>query len=85
MYPKKGTIAVGTDADIVIFDPGAQWTKSVSQHHMDVDYSAYEGKQVQGRVETVMLRGKIIIADDEYLGQMGDGQYLPRERVSVDH
>ena len=85
MYPKKGTIAVGSDADIVIFDPGVDWTKSVTEHHMDVDYSAYEGKQVQGRVETVMLRGNVIIAEGEYLGKMGDGRYIPRERVSVDH
>ena len=85
MYPKKGTIQVGSDADIVVFDPGARWTKSVAQHHMDVDYSAYEGKHVQGRVETVLLRGEVIIDGDEYLGEIGDGEYIPRDRVSVDH
>ncbi len=85
MYPKKGTIAVGSDADIVVFDPNANWTKSVNQHHMDVDYSAYEGKEVSGRVETVLLRGEVIIDGDAYLGKRGDGRYLPRERVSVDH
>jgi len=78
LYPKKGTIAVGSDADIVIFDPDARWTKSVDQHHMDVDYSCYEGMEVQGRVETVMLRGDVIIDGDEYLGTKGDGLYLPR-------
>ena len=85
MYPKKGTIQVGSDADIVVFDPGASWTKSVAQHHMDVDYSAYEGKHVQGRVETVLLRGEVVIDGDEYLGEIGDGEYIPRDRVSVDH
>ena len=85
MYPKKGTIAVGSDADIVIFDPDAEWTKSVSQHHMDVDYSPYEGKEVKGRVDTVLLRGHVIVDGDEYLGTKTDGEYVPRARVSVDH
>ena len=78
LYPQKGTIAAGSDADIVIFDPDARWTKSVDEHHMDVDYSCYEGMEVQGRVETVMLRGDVIIDGDEYLGTKGDGRYLPR-------
>ena len=85
MYPKKGTIAVGSDADIVIFDPDAEWTKSVTQHHMDVDYSPYEGKEVKGKVDTVLLRGDVIVDRDEYLGTKGDGEYVPRARVSVDH
>jgi len=85
MYPKKGTIAVGSDADIVVFDPGVEWTKSVDQHHMDVDYSAYEGKDVKGKVQTVLLRGKVIVDGDEYLGEIGDGEYLARDRVSVHH
>ena len=85
MYPKKGTIAVGSDADIVVFDPNVEWTKSVDQHHMDVDYSPYEGKNVKGKVETVLLRGTVIVDGDEYLGHPGDGEYVPRERVSVNH
>ncbi len=85
MYPKKGTIAVGSDADIVVFDPDVEWTMSVTQHHMDVDYSAYEGKDVRGRVETVLLRGKVIVHDREYLGKKSDGEYLPRELMSVRH
>ncbi len=85
LYPKKGTIAVGSDADIVIFDPNAKWTKSVEQHHMFVDYSVYEGLEVQGKVETVMLRGKVIVDGDEYVGEKGDGQYLKRDTVSVHH
>jgi dihydropyrimidinase len=52
---------------------------------MDVDYSPYEGKDVKGRVETVLLRGNVIVNGDEYVGQIGDGQYLPRGRVTVHH
>lgn len=85
MYPQKGTIAVGSDADIVIFDPDVMWTKSVEQHHMDVDYSAYEGREVQGRVETVLLRGSVIIENNKYVGNKGDGKYLPRDLASVHH
>ena len=85
MYPKKGTIAVGSDADIVVFDPDVEWRKSVTQHHMDVDYSAYEGKDVKGKVETVLLRGRVIVDGDEYLGDIGDGRYIPRDRVSIHH
>jgi dihydropyrimidinase len=81
LYPKKGTIAVGSDADIVIFDPDARWTKSVDEHHMDVDYSCYEGMEVQGRVDTVLSRGRAIIDADQYLGTKGDGRYLPRGGV----
>jgi len=78
MYPKKGTIAVGSDADIVIFDPDGSHTISVETHHMDVDYSAYEGWEMRGKVDTVMSKGKVIVADDEYLGSPGDGEYLAR-------
>ncbi|MCB1246390.1 MAG: amidohydrolase family protein, partial [Acidimicrobiia bacterium] len=85
MYPKKGTIAVGSDADIVIFDPGVSWTKSADNHHMDVDYSAYEGMEVEGKVDTVLLRGKVIVTQGEYRGQKGDGRYLPRDKMSVHH
>lgn len=83
LYPQKGAMAVGSDADIVIFDPDVVWTKSVDEHHMDVDYSAYEGKQVTGRVETVLLRGTVIIDKYEYIGTRGDGRYLPRALASV--
>jgi dihydropyrimidinase len=78
LYPKKGTIAVGSDADIVIFNPDSPHVISAETHHMDVDYSAYEGWKLQGKVETVLSKGKVIIADDAYHGAPGDGEYLRR-------
>ena len=81
LFPKKGTIAVGSDADIVIFNPDRKETISVNNsvtHHMKVDYNAYEGFEVTGVSETVISRGKIIVENCEYLGKKGDGQYLKR-------
>ena len=81
LFPKKGTIAVGSDADIVIFNPDRKETISVNNsvtHHMNVDYNAYEGFEVTGVSETVISRGKIIVDNCEYLGKKGDGQYLKR-------
>ncbi|MGI8514788.1 MAG: dihydropyrimidinase [Acidimicrobiia bacterium] len=79
LYPQKGTIAVGSDADIVIFDPAKRHTLSADTHHMRTDYSCYEGLEVSGGVDTVLSRGKLILADNEYLGKKGDGRYLPRD------
>jgi dihydropyrimidinase len=78
LYPNKGTIAIGSDADIVIFDPNATQTMGVDINHMDVDYSCYEGKEIQGKIETVLSRGRVLIADGEYHGKKGDGKYLQR-------
>jgi len=78
MYPQKGILAPGSDADIVLYDPNATWTISVDNHHMNMDYSAYEGFELNGHVDTVMARGKIIIENGEYLGSKGDGKYQPR-------
>jgi dihydropyrimidinase len=78
LFPQKGTIAVGTDADIVIFDPKATHVMSVKSTHMDVDYNAYEGKKVQGDITLVMSRGKVLISDGKYHGAKGDGQFLKR-------
>lgn len=78
MYPQKGTIAIGSDADIVVFDPNGETRVSVETHHMNVDYSAYEGWELAGSVDVVLSRGKTIIADDEYHGSPGDGEYLRR-------
>ncbi len=81
LFPKKGTIAVGSDADIVIFDPHRKETISINNactHHMRVDYNAYEGFEVTGFTETVLSRGKIIINKCEYVGKKGDGRFLKR-------
>ncbi|MBL4576828.1 MAG: dihydropyrimidinase [Flavobacteriales bacterium] len=81
MFPKKGTIAVGTDADIVIFDPNRKETISVNNactHHMNVDYNTYEGFEVTGFTETVLSRGKVVIENCEYKGKKGDGQFIKR-------
>jgi dihydropyrimidinase len=78
MYPQKGTVAVGSDADIVVFDPNASTVISVDTHHMNVDYSAYEGFELAGKVDVVLSKGKTVVADNEYLGSPGDGSYLRR-------
>lgn len=78
MYPQKGILAPGSDADIVLYDPNATWTISVDNHHMNMDYSAYEGFELSGHVDTVMARGKVIVENGEYLGTKGDGKYQPR-------
>jgi len=78
LFPKKGTIAIGSDADIVIFDPEKEQTLSVNTHHMNVDYSAYEGRKIRGVVETVLSRGRVVIDNGEYKGKAGDGQFLKR-------
>lgn len=78
LFPRKGTIAVGSDADIVIFDPNAETVFGVDNEHMNVDYSTYEGWKVKGKVETVLQRGNIVIENGEHRGEAGDGQFLKR-------
>ncbi|MFF8807247.1 dihydropyrimidinase [Streptomyces omiyaensis] len=78
MYPQKGTIAPGADADVVIYDPHATQTLSAETHHMNVDYSAYEGKTVTGQVETVLSRGEVVIDQRKYTGHAGHGAFVPR-------
>jgi dihydropyrimidinase len=79
LYPRKGTIAPGSDADVVVYDPNATQTLSASTHHMNVDYSCYEGKTVTGKAETVLSRGRVIVDKGEYLGAPGHGQFLRRD------
>jgi dihydropyrimidinase len=82
MFPRKGTIAVGTDADIVIFDPNEKHKLSASKHHMNVDYSGYEGWEVTGKVKTVLLRGEVGIDENKCLLNKGYGQFIKRNKVS---
>ncbi|MCQ4079386.1 dihydropyrimidinase [Streptomyces sp. RB6PN25] len=78
LYPRKGTIAPGSDADIVIYDPDVTHILSVTTHHMNVDYSAYEGMRVRGKSATVLSRGTVVIDDGTYLGRSGHGRYQTR-------
>jgi dihydropyrimidinase len=78
MFPQKGTIAPGSDADIVIFDPDRQRTLSAKTHHMNCDYSLFEGMSIKGYPETVLSRGKVIIENNEYKGRPGDGRFIRR-------
>lgn len=78
LFPRKGTIAVGSDADLVIFDPNQPHTLSASTHHSNVDYSLYEGFEVTGKVEKVFLRGDLIVDGDQWLGRTGGGCYQKR-------
>ncbi len=83
MYPKKGTIALGSDADIVIWDPDQTHIISADTHHMNVDYSLYEGYELTGNVDTVISRGQVIIEKDQFTGQAGRGQYLKRSLFAL--
>ncbi len=78
LYPQKGTISPGADADIVLYDPNKKWSISVDNHHMNMDHSAWEGFEINGHVDTVLSRGKVIIKDGAYHGRAGDGQYRKR-------
>ncbi|MCP4303447.1 MAG: dihydropyrimidinase [bacterium] len=78
LYPQKGTIAVGCDADIAIVDPAATSVISAETHHMNVDYSCFEGMELTGKVETVFSRGQLIVSDDRFVGSKSHGRYLRR-------
>jgi dihydropyrimidinase len=78
LYPRKGTIAPGSDADIVIYDPAAQHVLSAADHHMAVDYSAFEGREVHGMATTVLSRGEVILDNRQWRGEVGRGRFLPR-------
>ncbi|MGA3018593.1 MAG: dihydropyrimidinase, partial [Bryobacteraceae bacterium] len=78
MYPQKGEIAPGSDADLVIWDPNAAYTVSAKTHHMRVDYSMFEGFKCRGNARTVLSRGEVIVDGNRFLGKPGRGRYLRR-------
>jgi dihydropyrimidinase len=80
LYPKKGTIAVGSDADIAIWDPQRAVTISQKQHHHGCDYTPYEGFKVTGWPVSTMLRGKFVVRDGELVGKPGGGAYVSRAK-----
>jgi dihydropyrimidinase len=82
LYPRKGTIAVGSDADLVIFDSSRKHTISAKTHHMRVDYSMFEGIEVSGMPQTVLSRGRVLVESDKFLGRAGSGQFLRRATYS---
>ncbi len=85
MFPNKGTIAVGSDADIVIFDPKKPFTISVKTNHQNVDYTPYEGWKGRGVVETVISGGRIVIADGKCVANPGSGRYIKRKPFKGSH
>ncbi|HVV05694.1 MAG TPA: dihydropyrimidinase [Puia sp.] len=80
LFPRKGTLSPGSDADIILLDPNRQHTLTAATHHMNVDYSAYEGWQLTGKIQTVLLRGKIAVRGGECKITKGYGQFIPRGR-----
>jgi dihydropyrimidinase len=80
LYPRKGTIAVGSDADLVVFDPDKKATISAATHHSKCDYNLFEGTEVTGSPEVVLLRGKVLVENGEFVGRAGDGHFVRRAR-----
>jgi len=78
LFPRKGTIAVGSDADIVVWDPNVTQTLSAKTHHMRVDYNPYEGRKVKGKAVTVLSRGEVIVEKDRFIGKKGRGKFIKR-------
>ncbi len=80
LYPKKGTIAPGSDADIVVWDPNKKLTISAETHHTNVNYNLFEGTEVTGAPEVVLVRGQVIVENDELVAAPGAGQFVKRAK-----
>jgi dihydropyrimidinase len=78
LFPRKGTIAPGSDADVVVFDPNRKQTLSAKTLHMKVDYNPYEGREVTGVSETVLSRGRVVVDNGKFVGKAGAGSFLKR-------
>jgi dihydropyrimidinase len=79
MYPQKGVLAAGSDADLVLWDPNEDYTISAKTHHMKVDYSMFEGFRVRGNARDVYSRGELVVSGGKFIGKPGRGKYLRRE------
>jgi dihydropyrimidinase len=79
MYPRKGSVSVGADADLVVYDPRRKHTLSAKTHHMNVDYSCYEGRSVQGGSDVVLSRGGVVVRDGDFTGRKGHGRFVKRD------
>jgi dihydropyrimidinase len=81
LYPRKGTLAPGSDADIVVWDPEKKLTISAQTHHSNVNYNLFEGTEVQGAPEVVLVRGQVIVENDELVAEPGAGRFIKRAKV----
>jgi dihydropyrimidinase len=85
LFPQKGTIQPGADADLVVFDPNFEGTISAETHHMNIDYNAFEGMAVKGRCDAVTVRGTVQVREGEFVGKKGIGRFLKREPTHGAH
>jgi dihydropyrimidinase len=79
LFPRKGTIQPGADADLVVFDPNYRGKISARTQHMNVDYSAFEGWKIEGRPSVVTVRGQVAVRDGKFVGKPGRGKFLQRK------
>src|SRR5439155_16363110 len=83
LYPRKGTIAVGADADLIVWDPDKRHVLSQKTLHMRVDYSPFEGREVVGAPTHVLSHGKIVVENGKYTGRQGDGRFFKRSTFNL--